>query len=104
MPITRTIKYEMTPVPVRVKLWNSAEMARAMGIESGKKLIEMIEAGGSGISYHFREPIWEGSVSSKEGMRITGYEYYFQPECYESNMKLAKWKRKRRANRTRAKD
>jgi hypothetical protein len=44
----------MTPLPVKVKLWNSEEMARAIGIESGKKLIRLIELGGSGISYHFR--------------------------------------------------
>ncbi|SRR6266498_2293502 len=96
MPIIRTIKYEMTPLPVKVKLWNSDEMARAMGIQSGKRLIEMIERGGSGISYHFREPVWAGSVNSEQGRRIVGYEYYFQPESYRANMKLAKWKQKRR--------
>jgi hypothetical protein len=96
MPIIRTIKYEMTPLPVKVKLWNSNEMARAMGIQSGEKLIEMIERGGSGVSYHFREPIWTDSVNSEQGRRIVGYEYYFQPESYRANMKLAKWKQKRR--------
>ena len=90
MPIERTIKYEMTPLPVRVKLWNSGEMAKAMGVESSAKLIEMIQSGRHGVSYHFREPIWKGSVSSKKGRRIVGYEYYFQKECYEANMKVAR--------------
>ena len=96
MPIERTIKYEMTSVPVKVTLWNSSEMAKAMGVKSGAKLIEMIQAGGHGVSYHFREPIWKGSISSKRGRRIVGYEYYFQKECYEANMKEARrrgWKK-----------
>ncbi len=83
----------MTPLPLRVKLWNSAEMAKAMGIDSGKELIKMIEAGDSGISFHFREPIWRGSVGSMRGRRCVGYEYYFQRSCFTSNVRLArKWR------------
>jgi hypothetical protein len=70
-------------------------MARAMGIESGEKLIEMIERGGSGIAYHFREPIWRGSVGSKQGRRIIGYEYFFQESCFKANVRLG-WKLKKR--------
>ncbi len=95
MPITRTIKYVMTPLPITVRLWNSEEMAKAMGIESGKKLIEMIEAGKSGIVFHFRKPIYRGSVSSKRGQRIVGYEYYFQESCFRDNVRLGrKWKKR----------
>lgn len=92
MPIQRTIKYAMTPLPVTMTLWNSAEMAKAMGIPSGKKLIEMIQSGRFGIVYHMREPIYKGRVNRGKGLRQVGWEYFFQESCYKDNIELAKRK------------